>query len=224
MALNAAPLYTPPMVRGILWDNDGVLVDTERLYLRATQDILRTIGIDMRDEDYVNNLMRGGSAFSLAEDRGVDEATIEKLRRERNDLYADLLHAEVSIRDGIEETLALFFGKVPMGIVSTSRRMHLDIIMDKTGLRKYFDFIIANEDFEHGKPHPEPYLLGLKRIGLPASACVAIEDSGRGVLSAKAAGLTCIAIPHDLTTKNDFSQADHILTSVRELPMLLKIA
>ena len=108
-----------------------------------------------------------------------------------------------------------------MGIVTSSRKDHFEIIHDRSGLLTYFDFVVASGDFSNSKPHPEPYLIGIERCGYPAHECLAIEDSERGVLAAKRAGVTCWAIPSAMTKDGDFSKADRVLESIEDVPPLL---
>ena len=93
--------------------------------------------------------------------------------------------------------------------------------MEKTGLRRSFDFVITGDDVKKHKPDPEPYLKATEVSGQKKEHCLVLEDSFRGVQAAKAAGLTCFAVPDELTRVQDFSIADKILKSIRELPCLL---
>jgi len=216
--------HTSNMFSALLWDNDGTLVDTEPLYVEAMQASLATVDIPFTEQDYVHHMNVGGDFFEAAVQRGYAPKDIAGLKLKRNAFYTSLLRDNVPIIDGVIETLNVLFGKFRMGIVSSSRREHLDIIMERTGLRKYFEFVIAREDFVKGKPHPEAFLLGLSTFDLPASSCLAIEDSGRGVISAKTAGLACVAIPQGISKNNDFSGADKVLNNVRELPGFLGLS
>lgn len=199
----------------IFWDSDGTLVDTEPPYFKVTQTVLKEVGIDLTREWYVNEqLKKGTSAFDLARNLGQSEESIQALRRKKDELYLKSLKSEVKVMDGVVTTLDALHGKVPMGIVTTSRKVNFDQIMASTGLTKYFDFFVVREDVVHEKPDPEPYLKAWERSGLPKEKCLVIEDTERGVISAKAAGLTCFAIPNGLSKDNDFSKADGILKNL----------
>ena len=104
-----------------------------------------------------------------------------------------------------------------MGIVTSSRKDHFNIIHNRSNILKYFDFIITSEDFSKSKPDPEPYLLGIEKTGYDSSQCVAIEDSERGVMAAKKANLFCFAIPNKMTAGSNFSQADIIVDSLYDI-------
>ncbi len=165
----------------ILWDNDGVLVDTEGLYFHATQTVLQTVGIDLTAEQFKEiSLRRGESTFTLAVEQGVNAEKIARLRAERDRIYTELLATHSCVIDGAEEVLRSLHGQVRMGVVTSTRRKHFDIAHAKSGLTKYLDFIIAHEDYRHTKPHPEPYLTALARHGLRPEECIVVEDSERG--------------------------------------------
>jgi HAD superfamily hydrolase (TIGR01509 family) len=208
--------------RAIFWDNDGVLVETEHLYFQATQEILASVGIPLTRDDYIELfLVRGQGAWHLAAARGVAADEIERLRTARNARYGDLLAESPRPAPGVARVLDALHGRYIMGIVTSSRRDHFDVIHRGTGLLKYFDFVLTANDFTRVKPDPEPYLLALARTGLPPEACVAIEDSARGLESAKAAGIACIVVPTELTKRSDFAGADRVLGNIGELLTVL---
>ena len=202
----------------IFWDNDGTLVDTEPPYFKATQLVLKSIGVDLTHDWYVNEqLKKGRSAFDLAREKGESEESIQTLYKQRDALYLEFLETEVRILPCVLQTLEQLHGKLPMGIVTSSKRLHFERIMASTGLGKYFDFFITREDVIHAKPNPEPYLKAWAQSGLPKEQCLVIEDTERGLASAKAAGLTCFVIPNELSKHNDFSAADKVLESLEEV-------
>jgi HAD superfamily hydrolase (TIGR01509 family) len=210
------------MIRAIFWDNDGVLVDTERLYFQATQETLESVGVTLNHEHYVEFFLRQGrGAWHLLEERGVSAVDIERLRHRRNDLYSELLQREACAIDGVAGTLEVLHGKYVMGIVTSSRRDHFDIIHARCNLLQYFDFVLTAADFERVKPHPDPYLLAIERAGAAPEECIAIEDSERGLRAATLAGLRCIVIPTPLTMGGNFAGAYRVLESVEQLPDVL---
>jgi HAD superfamily hydrolase (TIGR01509 family) len=208
--------------RAIFWDNDGVLVETEHLYFQATQEALASIGIELTRDDYITLfLVKGRGAWHIAEQRGVSPADIERLRNDRNARYSELLAEGPRLAAGVTEVLDALHGRYVMGVVTSSRKDHFDVIHRDTGLLKYFDFVLTASDFTRVKPDPEPYVRAVARSGLPADTCVAIEDSARGLESAKAAGISCIVVPTALTRQSDFAAADRILGSIGELLTVL---
>ena len=211
------------MISAIFWDNDGVLVDTERLYFRATQETLEAAGLVLDHDQYVEFFLRQGrGAWHLLEERGTGAAEIERWRRRRNDLYSELLEREACAIDGVAGTLELLHGRYVMGIVTSSRKDHFDIIHAKCNLLQYFDFVLTAADFERVKPHPDPYLLAIERSGATPEECIAIEDSERGLQAATAAGIACIVIPTTLTAGGNFASAARIVDRVEDVPAALR--
>lgn len=197
-------------LNAILFDNDGVLVDTERLYFQANIEMYREF-----------NLLQSGGAWHLAEQGGLDPASFPAMRAWRNERYAGLLGSEEILIPGAREAVIALGRDHRIGIVTSSRRDHFEIIHERTGLMPHFDFVVAQGDYERSKPAPDPYLAGIERSGKPAGECLAIEDSARGLASAKAAGLSCWVIPSGMTDGQDFAAADRRLDNLGELVTLL---
>ena len=203
-------------LRTILWDNDGVLVDTEELYFEATRQVLARAGTSFTHDDFRRlSLEEGRSAFDLARDRGVGEEAIEELRNERNARYAELIADRPAVFDGAREVLERLHGTVRMGIVTSSRKEHFELIHRTTGLLGFIDFVLTREDYERTKPHPDPYLAALRRFDLRSEECVAVEDSVRGLRAARAAGIRCIVVPNALTRGPGFEEAHAVVDDLR---------
>jgi len=220
-------LYRMPkkIVKWIFFDNDGILVDTETLYFQANREILGSIGIDLTRELFMQvSMQQGRSTFVLAQQRGVDSATLERLHDIRNKRYADLLSGGVPIIKGVADALKKLDGKVSMGVVTSCRKIHFDLIHRQTGLLQFFNFIITTEDVDHTKPDPEPYLQALRKSGCRASDCLVIEDSERGLAAANAAGIDCIVIPNPLSANGNFNGALAVLDDIRLVLDYIKLS
>lgn len=207
------------MIKAVFWDNDGVLVDTEKLYFQATRERLLRTGVKLTKSLFRQiSLVEGRSAFDLAREKGVSREEIERHHEERNRRYMELLSGGVSVMDGVEEILGALKGRVSLAIVTSSRREHFDAIHAGTGLLSWFDFVLTREDYVLSKPDPEPYLTALKRSGFKPDECLVVEDSPRGLASSLAAGIRCLVIPNDLTRGASFAGAWRVLKSCREIP------
>jgi len=205
----------PRRFETIFWDNDGVLVHTEGLYYQANREALGSIGVDLDLATYCRiSLLRGESVLDLAP---VGSAQKEQLRRQRNTIYAQLLGTENILMPGIEAVLRRLHGKVSMGIVSSSLRSHFEICHARTGLLRYFDFILTREAYQQSKPHPEPYLSALARCQVEPGRCLAIEDTPRGLLAASRAGLCCAVLPNPVLEREQFPGAYRILRNPAEI-------
>ena len=206
----------------IFWDNDGVLVDTERWYFQATREVFAEVGVDLTAELYFEHFLSCSSgAWHLASARGLGEADIATLRRARNERYQGLLEQESITIAGVRETLQALRPHFAMGIVTSSRRAHFETIHRRTGLLEFFDFVLTLEDYARSKPAPDPYLAAIARSGLPGDRCLAIEDAPRGLAAARAAALDCWVIPTELTRPANFSGATRILDKVADVASVL---
>jgi HAD superfamily hydrolase (TIGR01509 family) len=206
------------MVEAILWDNDGVLVDTECLFFESTRHILARIGVDLSLDKFMDLSMRQGrSAFQLAAERGWGERQIADLKRERDLLYSEMLRTQTRVLPGVTETLKLLHGRTRMAVVTGSQKQHFDVMHATIGLTGYFEFVLAREDYKETKPSPESYLLALDTLRMKAEKCVAVEDSERGLAAARAAGLRCLVIPNDMTRNCGFRGATAILSGAADV-------
>jgi HAD superfamily hydrolase (TIGR01509 family) len=176
--------------RAILWDNDGVLVDTEKVFFEANRRELATLGVEASWADFEEfSLRRGESLLSLS---GLDGDDLRALFARRDAVYSELLSTEEIAIAGMGELLGRLAPRFRMGIVTSSHREHFEIIHARSGLLRHFEFHVVREDYPLGKPHPDAYLAGIDRTGLPPDRCLAVEDSPRGVAAAQAAGLEVV--------------------------------
>jgi len=209
------------MKKYILFDNDGVLVETELWYFRANVEILKTLGIDLDETRYRDIMVNGQSAFLLAEERGFDTATVENARERRNLLYQHYLQTEELEIAGVTEVLAALKESYRMGIVTSARREDFELIHAKRGITDHMEFVLCSGEYGRSKPHPDPYLKGLKLFGGEKDEAIVVEDSERGLRSAVNAGIDCVIVDNRFTAKHDFSDATHRIKSLHELEQLL---
>lgn len=206
--------------KAIFWDNDGVLVDTEQYYLKANQDIFKEQGFELTLASYQENfLLKSCGAWHLLQEAKPEllESDISFLKEKRNKRYEELISEESIEVRGAGEILEALFPKYYMAVVTSAYRQHFDLIHQRTGFLKYFQFTLANGEYGPSKPAPEPYLAALKKSGFSKEECLVIEDSKRGLLSAKAAGIDCWIIKTELTKDEDFSDARKVFESLEEI-------
>ena len=202
----------------VLWDNDGVLVDTEGLYFQACMEVLGTVGVDLTLDQFKEiSLRRGESTLVLATEQGIPADEVARLRARRNQIYAELLTTRSPVNDGAEDVLRALHGQVRMAVVTSSRRQHFEAAHATNGLTKYFDFCLTREDYERSKPHPEPYLSAMERYGLGPEQCIVVEDSERGLAAATNAGVDCIVVRSQWTRDGEFATAVAVVDNISEV-------
>jgi HAD superfamily hydrolase (TIGR01509 family) len=207
----------------ILFDNDGVLVETEKWYYAASKRANKEFfGIDLEFESYMQIMSRGGTAWEEAQRQGIDEGTIAHARAQRNRYYQEYLqHEDIAIQD-VQKILKELAQNYRMGIVTTSRRVDFEIIHKGRGIVDFMDFILCEEDYKRAKPHPEPYLTGLGIFNAQKEQAIVVEDSKRGLTSANRAQIECVIVHNEFTKTHDFSTADYRIDRLSDLTALLE--
>jgi len=193
----------------ILFDHDGVLVDTEYWYFTAGARALATIGLDLPKDEYLHDMDQGKGTWARARAAGVDQSTIDRLREIRDECYRAYLRTESIEIPGVLEALAELSRRARMAIVTTAKRADFEIIHEKRQIIQLMDFVLVREDYELAKPHPEPYLTALERFGATKAEALVVEDSARGLSSAVAAGIDCAVVYNEFAQGGDLSRASH---------------
>lgn len=211
------------MAKGyVLFDHDGVLVDTEAWYYKAGERALAEIGAALHKDRYLRDMAQGRGTWTQARAAGVDEPTIDRLRELRDEYYQEYLRTEDIEIEGVVETLAELSKHVRMAIVTTAKRADFELIHEHRQITEFMDFVLVREDYNRSKPHPEPYLTGLKRFGAPKQATLVVEDSARGLNSAVAAGIDCAVVHNDFTEGQDFARATHRIKTLPDLTDIIR--
>jgi HAD superfamily hydrolase (TIGR01509 family) len=179
----------------VLWDMDGTLVDTEPYWLAAETELVRAWGGEWSLDD---GLALVGSSLErsslILASRGVELESGEIIQLLTDRVLAQLAD-EVPWRPGARELLlALHEAEVPTALVTMSIRRMADHIAEAAGFPA-FDVVVAGDEVDNGKPHPEPYLRAARALGVDPTDCIAVEDSEFGVASAVASGATTLAVP-----------------------------
>jgi len=205
------------MKKYILFDNDGVLVETEKWYFTANVEILKSMGITLDEERYREIMINGQSAFILAEEKGFDSESVEKARDKRNELYQHYIRTEEITIPGVKDVLDALNEHYHMGIVTSARREDFELIHASRGITEHMQFVLCSGEYARSKPHPDPYLKGLELLGGQKDETFVVEDSQRGLHSAVNAGIDCVVVDNHFTASHDFSKASHRITSLEEL-------
>lgn len=207
--------------RYLLWDHDGVLVDTERWYFEATRVTLAPLGIELSEDSYLTSMTKGQSSWDLARERGFSEDEIQEHRKTRNVQYQEYLRTKPIEIAHVDEVLTHLASRYCMAIITTAKRSDFELIHRDRDLLRHFEFVLTVEDYPRTKPHPDPYQAGLTKFGACPEEAVALEDSARGLSSAIAANIRCLVIQNDFTASQNFTGAWRIVESIRDVPQAL---
>jgi HAD superfamily hydrolase (TIGR01509 family) len=204
---------------GVIFDMDGVIVDSEPLSMRTIAEMAAERGVQL--EPALLHELTGVSMDRVMEAVGArlgDGLDPAALRRDYDARYLPRLRASAAPTPGLERLIAgLAAAGVPMALASASTLAEIGAVTGALGLGGVLRGVASGEEVTHSKPAPDVYLLAVERLGAGPAGVVAIEDSATGVAAAVAAGLVCVAIRTAVTHAHDFGQAALIVSSLEEL-------
>ncbi len=205
----------------VIFDNDGVLVDSEPLHRIAWEQTFGPRGVVVPDEDYAWSIGRRDLTFAgrMAEKFGIADAA-EVIRDEKHDHLRRLLTEQSETFPGAADLVRALAPDHRLGISSSAMRAEVAIVLDRFGLEGLFDVIVANEDVTKHKPDPEPYLLCAERLGIPPERCIVFEDSLTGIDAARSAGMRVIAFTSTFPAA-ELARADAVVENLADTDALL---
>ncbi len=208
-----APHAKYEMIKAILMDFNGVIIDDEPIQHAAYREILREDGFDISDEDYYSRLGMDDRTFitSILEAAGKP-ANIDKVlevTRGKTEKWRAIVEETMPIFPGLEDFVRKMSNELSLGIVSMARREEIDFVLEKTGLAPCFSVVISADDVTACKPDPQCYREGFRQLDLyrtsnwklpmTRSECIVIEDSPPGVQAARAAGLPVLGVSNTVS-------------------------
>lgn len=196
---------------------DGVLLDTEPCWHRAEVELLSRHGGPPADFDpYATTGWTMEATLELyAGWLGVGPEAMPALEAELNEIVREEYARSMEHRPGARELVDRLRGVVPLAVASNTAHDIVEFALRSSGLRDAFETVVTADQVAAGKPAPDVYLEACRRLGVPPSAAIALEDSESGIIAAKAAGMTVVAIPQWAVV--DVSAADHVIDSLEEL-------
>jgi HAD superfamily hydrolase (TIGR01509 family) len=208
------------MIEAVVFDLDGILIDSEHVWDEVRQQLA-----DERGGRWNENASRDMMGMSSIEwsrymrdvvglTEEPEEISAEVVRR-----LEDRYRRELPLIPGAEQAVESLAARWPLALASSSNRELIDLVLESSGLGRYFTASVSSEEVARGKPAPDVFLEAARRLGVEPTHCAAVEDSENGILAAKAAGMRTIAIPnpHYPPHEDALVAADVVLASIEEL-------
>jgi HAD superfamily hydrolase (TIGR01509 family) len=208
------------MPEAVIFDLDGVLLDSEQLWNEAKQEVVEAAGGRWREQaphDMMGMSSLEWSAYMRDEletpltAREIDRAVVARME--------DLYRERVPLLPGAVESVRALQARWPLGLASSSNREIIDLALEQAGVADAFAVTISSEEVARGKPAPDVYLEVARRLGVDAARSVAVEDSSNGMRSAAAAGMAVVAVPnpHYPPAKDALALAARTISTLHEL-------
>jgi beta-phosphoglucomutase family hydrolase len=204
------------VIEAVLWDLDGVLVDTAPVHFLAWRELMAALGRELSEDEFRRGFGLRNDAILRSLLGELPEERVDELSRRKEAMFRDQIRGNVAPIGGAVPLLARLreAGK-RTAIVSSTPRENIDVLLHSLGLKVAFDAIVAAEDVTRGKPDPEGYLLAAKSLGVEPQGCVVIEDAPGGVEAAKRAGMKCIGLAAARAPES-LARADLVVTSLED--------
>lgn len=202
---------------GILFDLDGVLIDSEGLQYKSYSRVLEQWDVRVTPAEYAEHWIAAGRGPEYAVAKYGLPVTPDGLRDLKHPVYHEILRAEVTLMPGVLQALERLRPHFSLAVATNSNRRDVDFVLDRFELRPWFDAVVTREDYTRAKPDPDAFLTAASRLSLPPQQCVVIEDAHKGVLAAHRAGIAVLAVPNEWTAGNDFSLAAAVLRHLDEV-------
>lgn len=209
-------------IRALIFDFDGLIVDTESPEFETWLEIFNEFGAELKFEEWVACLGTSAAAFDAAailyQRTGIttDNETLWTEQKKRSIQKANRLQPLPGIENLVKEATN---AGLHLAVASSSPRMWVEGHLERLGLLPYFQVVLTKEDVSSVKPDPALYLKAMHLLGVDAYQAIALEDSPNGIRAARRAGLFCVAIPNPISKRLDLSEASFILESLDQVTL-----
>lgn len=195
----------------VFFDLDGLLVETSKLYRESEDELLSEYGKSVDDQLFRKLLGRIpiDACRIIIEEFGLPISPEEFLDK-RDRIMKMKLESQVEPREGMNEIINQFSGKIPLALVTSSDKEFMIMILEHFKLKRKFKVLQSSEGIKNGKPHPEIYVTASAKMGVYASSVIAVEDSVNGCRSAHSAGCYTVAVPSPFDVRENFDFTDFV--------------
>lgn len=209
------------MIKAVIFDMDGLMIETEHLQSKSMEKVLKEYGIKPKiNKDGVvqvvgitakDNLLLFKKKYHINENVNV-------LLDKKQQIYLRLLKKQIVAKEGLVNLLRLLKRyRVKIAVASSSALDHILLVVSELKIKHFFKVLVSGEHLKKGKPHPDIFLKVAKDLGLKPVDCIVLEDAQPGVIAAKRANMKVIAVPNQFTKSQDFSKADLIVNSLKDI-------
>ena len=205
-------------MKAIIFDMDGVIIDSEPLHYEVEMELLEKLGGKMDKE--AHQLFVGTTDYkmwSTLKENFKLKPPVEDIIEMKKDMFISRIDEIELMPNFMSLMLSLYNAGYPLAIASSNNRKVVDRIVEKFDLGVYIKFTISGDDVSKGKPHPEVFLTAAKKMSLVPKNCLVIEDATNGVKAAKAAGMKCVGLDSIPASGQDLSQADLVINNLAKL-------
>jgi beta-phosphoglucomutase len=184
------------MIRAILWDMDGVLVNSMEFHYQAYREVLSEYGRDLSREEYLGSLIGLRNYVILRRLLGdLPREEVERLMAAKEAAFRRRVAGNVQPLSGAAELVrGAYEARLKQAIVSSTPCENIELVVNSLGLASMFDMLVGEEDAQRGKPDPEGFIVAAERLSVSPQDCVVIEDAPEGIAGGKAAGMRCIGV------------------------------
>ncbi|MEC7695766.1 MAG: HAD family phosphatase [Planctomycetota bacterium] len=207
-----------PSVKAVVFDLDGLMFNTEDIYLQVGSEVLRRRNKQFTPElvDAMMGLRPAQAIARMIEWHDLTD-TVEQIEKESRDIFTPLLDTQLAPMPGLIALLdAIESADIPKAIATSSSRRFAEEVLGRFDLIERFAFLLSAEDVHRGKPDPEIYQLAASRLGISTTAMLVLEDSQTGLTAAVASGACAVAVPGIHSARHDFSQATWIASGLSD--------
>jgi beta-phosphoglucomutase len=208
----------PDSLMGVIFDLDGVLVDTGWAHKQSWYDLAEKEGFSMTDEFFYSTFgMQNYMIIPMLLGRNAASDEVNRLSDWKEHRYREIIAEKLVPAEGAKSLLGnLKSEDFLLAVGSSAPRANLELVLARTGLHEYFDACVSGEDVTNGKPAPDTFLKAAEKLSLGPESCVVVEDAVQGVEAGKAAGMPVVAVT-TTRSRTDLHKADIIVDSLAQL-------